>query len=93
MCNFAWDEAKASSNWTKHGVRFDDALTVFGDRFAMTFFDEAHTQIEDRYLTLGFAASGRLLLVCHTYRPGAIRLISARLASRRERKVYANARS
>ena len=92
MSRFEWDDAKADSNRSKHGVTFDDALTVFGDRYALTFFDKAHSQTEDRYLTLGFAASGKLLLVCHTYRPGAIRLISARPASRRERQTYADAR-
>ena len=91
MTEFEWDDNKAESNRIKDGVAFSDALTVFGDRSALTFFDKAHSEHEDRFLTIGESASGKLLSVCHTDRPGATRLISAGPASRRERQVYVDA--
>jgi len=63
---FTWDKIKAKSNKRKHGVSFEEATTVFYDDFALEFYDESHSQLEeDRYLMLGISAETRLLLVCH----------------------------
>ena len=85
---FEWDEQKAARNLTKHGVTFHEAATVFGDPLAMTFYDPDHSQDEDRFLTFGHSDSGLLLVVSHTDREERTRLISARRATRRERKLY-----
>jgi uncharacterized DUF497 family protein len=86
--SFEWDEKKARSNATKHGVRFDEASTVFGDALSLTIPDPAHSQTEDRFVTLGRSHRGKLLVVVHTGRGDNIRIISARPASRRERRTY-----
>ncbi len=86
--NFDWDPKKAELNRRKHGVSFDEAATVFLDPMAVSGPDPEHSIGEDRYITFGFSSLGRLLAVCHTYRPGAIRIISARRAARGERKMY-----
>lgn len=80
--------AKADSNEQRHGVSFSEAMTVFADPLALTGYDPDHSQAEDRYLTIGQSAEGRLLLVSHTDRDERIRIISAREANRRERKAY-----
>lgn len=85
---FEWDTKKADSNYSKHGVSFAEAMTVFGDPQAATGYDPAHSQDEDRFLTMGLSASGQLLVVSHTDRSDTIRIISARPASRRETKDY-----
>lgn len=85
---FEWDENKASSNLAKHGVSFNEAATVFGDPSAWTFFDPEHCDDEDRYITIGFSESGRLIVVSHTDRNDCVRIISARLAARKERGFY-----
>lgn len=85
---FAWDVKKAESNLRKHGVSFDEAATVFLDLMAMSGHDPDLSIEEDRYITFGFSRLGRLLAVCHTYRPGTIRIISARRVTRGERKLY-----
>ncbi len=86
--NFDWDQKKAESNLRKHGVSFDEAATVFLDPMAVSGPDPEHSVSEDRYITFGFSRLGRLLAVCHTYRPGAIRIINARRVTRGERKLY-----
>jgi uncharacterized protein len=86
--DFEWDSKKADSNYSKHGVSFSEAMTVFGDPLAATGFDPAHSQEEDRFLTLGLSADGRLLVVSHTNREEIVRIISARQATRRESKDY-----
>lgn len=90
--NFQWDPTKALSNLHKHGVRFDQAATVFLDTHALTVYDEANSLAEERWFTLGFDAAGNLLAVAHTYQivggTNRIRIVSARKASRRERQVY-----
>ena len=86
--NYDWDTKKADSNRRKHGVSFDEAATVFLDPIAVSGPDPDHSLSEERYVTLGFSRLGRLLAVCHTYRPGAIRIITARRATRGERKIY-----
>lgn len=85
---FQWNPQKALSNLQKHGVSFEEAATVFGDPLAITISDPAHSVGEIRWLTLGMSRSQRLLVVVHTERNKQIRLISARLATRRERIDY-----
>ena len=85
---FEWDDAKALSNEQKHGVSFTESMTVFADPLALTGFDPDHSDDEDRYVTMGVSADGRLLVVSHTDRGEKIRIISAREASRREKKDY-----
>ena len=85
---FEWDTAKAASNVRKHGVSFDEAGSVFLDQLAVSGLDLDHSVGESRYLTFGMSSLGRLLAVSHTYRPGIIRIISARRVTRTERKIY-----
>ena len=91
MIRFEWDEAKAKSNLRKHGVRFEDAMLVFADPFAMVEQDRSEGG-ELRWQTLGLVADIVLLLVAHTVRDEKqdeiIRIISARKAVRKERKRY-----
>jgi len=90
---FSWDAAKALSNLKKHGVSFDDAITVFGDPHALEFDDFEKSSSELRSVRLGFSESGRILFVVYTIRrlkndKETIRIISARQATRKERQVY-----
>jgi uncharacterized protein len=85
---FEWDPSKAHSNFAKHGVGFEEASTVFGDRLSLTIPDPEHSRTEERFVTMGSAFTGKLLVVVHTDRGDNIRIISARRASRRERKCY-----
>jgi uncharacterized DUF497 family protein len=88
MIDFEWDPEKAAQNKRKHGVSFSEASTAFADPLSLTIFDPDHSEAEDRFILLGQATSGRLLVICHTGRSGTIRIISARLADRRERAQY-----
>ncbi len=83
-----WDPKKAKSNLRKHGVSFEEALTVFYDPLAATFDDMDHSVGEQRLITVGFSSNGRLLFVAHTERGRALRIISARLATAHERKKH-----
>jgi uncharacterized DUF497 family protein len=85
---FEWDPDKASHNLEKHGVSFDEARTVFDDSLFLAFADPDHSEGEERYLMIGQSAQGSLLVVAYTERRKVIRLISAREATRRERKTY-----
>ncbi len=85
---FEWDENKATTNLKKHGVSFEEASTVFGDPLSLTIDDLLHSEEEDRFLILGQSHRRRLLVVSFTDRGAKIRIISARVASRRERKDY-----
>lgn len=85
---FEWDEVKAARNLAKHGVSFVEAATMFNDPLAYTFFDPDHSTDEDRIITFGYSSAGRLLAVSHTDRDEEARIISARLVTRRERKIY-----
>ena len=87
---FEWDAAKAEANLAKHGVSLDEAASVFYDEWAVEFYDDEHSEWEDRFLLLGLSGSLRLLLVCHCHRAGepVIRIISARKATRNEAKHY-----
>ena len=81
-----WDPKKAAANLHKHGVDFADAATVLSDERALTLRDERSE--EERYITLGLDALGRVLVVVYTWRGDALRLISARKATPRERRQY-----
>jgi hypothetical protein len=85
---FEWDKAKARSNERRHGVSFEEGATVFDDGHSLLDFDKEHSIVEDRFMIVGYSASGRLLAVWHTYREPFIRIIGARLATARERKAY-----
>jgi len=85
---FEWDESKATANLKKHGVSFEEAKTVFDSVLAVIFDDEAHSLDEQREIIIGHSRRNRLLLVSFTERPNAIRIISARIATRREREDY-----
>ena len=86
---FEWDEVKALSNVEKHGVAFEEAVTVFQDPFLITFFDEHHSDYEDRFISIGISERQRLLLVVHADRNNnSIRIISARRATKKERETY-----
>lgn len=91
---FEWDPRKAETNAAKHGVAFDDAVTVFLDPDALDGPDLVHSSAESRFRRLGQSADGRVLMVAYTLRSSAdgetIRIISARRASRRERAAYAS---
>lgn len=85
---FEWDENKAVSNLSKHGVSFEEAKTVFDDPLYVDFYDPDHSEDEERYLIVGESNQRRLLIVSYTERVGSIRLISARLVTRTEREAY-----
>ncbi len=85
---FEWDDQKAADTLQKHGVGFPEAATVFGDFFALTVYDTAHSGTEDRYLTLGRSDRQRLLTTAYTQRRNHIRLITARRATATEIKQY-----
>ena len=88
MTRFEWDACKAISNLRKHNVSFREAATVFGDPLALTFSDPDHSGLEQRYLTFGVSEVQRYLVVAHTDRDNAVRVISARLMTRGEKKMY-----
>ncbi len=88
MPAFEWDEAKAALNLQKHGVSFSEAVTVFEDPCALTFFDDEHSHEEERWITVGHSADMRVLLVITTDRAAGTRIISARKANSHERQFY-----
>lgn len=90
MTEFEWDPAKAAINRRKHGVSFEEASEVFSDA-PRVMSDLEHSDVEDRYLAIGFSDRGRMLVVSHVYRDGRVRIISARLATKRDRDWYAKA--
>lgn len=85
---FQWNKKKARQNLRNHQVSFEEASTVFGDMLSRTIDDPLHSEEEDRYVIVGQSARGRLLVVVHTIHGDNIRIISARIATRRERKEY-----
>jgi len=85
---FEWDPQKAKANSRKHGVSFDEALTIFLDDFSLTGDDPDHSTEEERFITFGISESRRLLVVVHTDRNERVRIISARLATPTEKKLY-----
>ena len=86
--DFEWELTKARRNLAKHGVAFQEASTVFGDPFGTTVPDPDHSRSESRSVTIGISSQQRLLVVCHTDRGQRTRLISAREATRHERRQY-----
>jgi uncharacterized DUF497 family protein len=85
---FEWDPEKAESNRQKHGVSFEEAMSAFADSLSFTISDPDHSRGEQRYLLLGLSYERRLLVVFHTERGETIRIISARRAGRREKRLY-----
>jgi len=85
---FEWDSAKAARNLRKHGVSFEEAVSVFYDPLAATGADPDHSEDEERFVTFGLSSAGRLLVVSHSERGEAIRIISARAAAPSERRIY-----
>ena len=92
---FTWNQRKSHENERKHGVRFDDACTVFADEGALLIADPDHSDEEDRFIIVGLSSHARLLTVCHCYREGdgVIRIISARKATRNESGQYIQGRA
>lgn len=90
MVEFEWDAVKASSNKRKHGVTFEEAQSVFYDDFGIQFFDEENSELEDRFFMLGRSNQSKILLICHCEKESGnrIRIISARKATAKERKLY-----
>lgn len=85
---FEWNDLKAAANLRKHDVSFHEAATVFGDPLSLTFGDPDHSEDEERFITIGHSSAGQLLLVSHVDRGDRVRLISARRATPRERRLY-----
>ncbi len=85
---FEWDPEKAEANLSKHGVSFAEAVTAFGDPLSMNMPDPDHSESEQRFIVLGMSDRYRLLVVSYTERPLRTRIISARLATRHERRQY-----
>ncbi len=87
---FERDSAKASANLRKHGVAFEEAETVFSDDLGLLIDDPDHLDEEDRFVLLGVSLAPRMPAVVHAYRVAqdAIRIISARKASKTERTIY-----
>ena len=90
MLLFGWNERKSSTNKKKHGVSFEEAQPVFFDKDAIEYDDPEHSDEEDRFILIGKSYQLRVLVVCHCFRQSAsvIRIISARKATRRERRAH-----
>lgn len=85
---FEWDPKKARLNLKRHGVSFDEASTAFRDPLSQTIEDPLHSENEERFVLIGRSVQGRLLVIVHTDRGERVRIISARLATKRERLRY-----
>ncbi len=85
---FEWDPKKAQQNFLKHSVTFEEARTAFRDEMSITISDPLHSEDEERFILLGYSEKNRLIVVVHTERQNQIRIISARRASKKERKQY-----
>lgn len=85
---FVWDPAKAAGNLRKHNVTFEEASSVFADPLSATGADPEHSEGEVRWVTFGVSTRGRLLVVAHADEGDIIRIISARVATRAERRIY-----
>jgi uncharacterized protein len=85
---FEWDPVKAKLNLKEHGVSFDEATTIFRDTLSITIADPDHSDYEDRFIDIGMSHRRQLLVVAYTERKDKIRIISARRATRAERKNY-----
>ena len=85
---FEWDPRKAAANLRKHRISFEEATTALRDNLAVTGRDPDHSTGETRYITFGVSSPARLLVVVHSERGGLVRIISARIATKSERKIY-----
>jgi uncharacterized protein len=85
---FEWDARKAAANLTRHGISFEEASEIFGDPLTISIGDPDHSIDEDRFISTGLSRRQRLLVVSHVYRGGRIRIITARVATRQERRQY-----
>jgi uncharacterized DUF497 family protein len=85
---FEWNRKKAASNFKKHKVSFDEAVTVFYDPLSATFNDPDHSLGEERFLTVGYSSRERLLVISYTENEAVVRVISARRATAKERKLH-----
>jgi uncharacterized DUF497 family protein len=85
---YEWDPVKAKANLRKHGVSFEEAATVFRDPLALTFADPDHWRGEEREITIGRSARQLIVFVSHCLRRNRVRIISARKATKGERKQY-----
>ena len=88
MVQFEWDPKKAKRNVNKHGVSFEEGVTVFYDPLSATFDDPDHSVDEHRYITIGLSSRDRLLVVAHAERGEILRIINARFATAHERKRH-----
>ncbi len=90
MIKFEWDSIKADSNIKKHGVSFEEAKSVFYDELAVQFYQIDNEELEDRFLLLGLSVTHKILMICHCERDSGniVRIISARKATKNERKFY-----
>lgn len=90
MITFDWDISKAKANQKKHSITFEEARSIFYDEFAIQFYDEDNSALEDRFILLGNSDQSKVLIVCHCEREEGqiIRIISARKATKNERKFY-----
>jgi hypothetical protein len=88
MAEFEWNHHKARSNVVKHGISFEEALTVFEDPLARIFDDEEHSIVERREIIIGHSCKGRLLLACFTAQGDHVRIISARKTTNMEKQDY-----
>ena len=87
---YEWDHAKNNANIRKHGISFNEAITVFTDENLMIMADEDHSEDEERFIVLGFSEHPRLLVVCHCYKESdeVVRIFSARKATKTEERFY-----
>ena len=85
---FEWDEKKAKSNLLKHGVSFEEASSAFGDDFSITMEDPLHSEDENRLILIGRSILQKVLVVVHVEKTETIRIISARKATKKEKKAY-----
>ena len=85
---FEWDDKKAETNLRKHNISFEEASTVFGDDLSITIEDPLHSQDENRYILIGQSIHSRTLVVIHLEKTDSIRIISARRATKKEKRFY-----
>ena len=90
MIEFEWDASKAKSNLKRHGISFEEAQSVFFDDYALQFYDDSHSEEEDRFLLLGLNNTSKLLMIVHCEREdgNVVRIISARKATTNESAFY-----
>ena len=87
---FEWDIEKDKINFSKHGIRFEEAKSVFYDHNAILIADIKHSEVEERFILIGYSHNNRLLFVSYTERTNSIRVISSRKATTKERVYYEN---